>query len=376
MRRYLIDHICEDLKEKMVFLGGPRQVGKTTLALQLLKTESANHPAYLNWDQVKNKKRILEGYLPTEEPLIIFDEIHKYLRWRNLIKGHYDQHKNEHSFLVTGSARLDYYRKGGDSLQGRYHFYRLHPLSLFEINKNPTASDLEQLLTFGGFPEPFLKGEKRHWNRWQNERAGRVIQEDLLSLEKVKEVSLIESLMAMLPERVGSILSVNSLREDLLVKFETVDRWITIFDNLFYSFRISPFLVKGLRSAKKEKKIYLWDWSLIESKGIRFENLVASNLLKYCHYQNDVFGEKYALSFLRDSQKREIDFIVTNNQRPVFAVECKSGERELSSNIRYFAARSDIPIFYQVHLGNSDFEIKNSRARILPFTKFSKILGV
>ena len=204
MRRYLADSIKQDLKEKMVFLGGPRQVGKTTLALGLIKGADESHPAYLSWDDPESQRLLLRGGLPADQPLIILDEIHKYKGWRNLVKGFYDRHKSRKQFLVTGSARLDHYRRGGDSLQGRYHNYRLHPFSLYELNHKPNASDLESLLRFGGFPEPFLKHNTRHWNRWQRERQSRVIQEDLINLEHVKEVSQLNLLAQLLPERTPS----------------------------------------------------------------------------------------------------------------------------------------------------------------------------
>ena len=164
IRRYLKSAVKEDLKDKMVFISGPRQAGKTTLALSLLNKAGPEHPAYLNYDYPEDRKLILKGQFPSRQKLIIFDEIHKYARWRNLIKGFYDKHKNQKSFLVTGSARFSHYRRGGDSLLGRYYLYRLHPLSLMEVNKNPTFSDLTSLLKWGGFPEPFLKGSSRILN--------------------------------------------------------------------------------------------------------------------------------------------------------------------------------------------------------------------
>lgn len=283
MKRYLEDVISEDLQEKMVFLGGPRQVGKTTLALNLLEGGSENHPAYLSWDVVAPRKALLQGPLPGGQSLVILDEIHKYKGWRNLVKGFYDSSKSHTRFLITGSARLDHYRRGGDSMQGRYHYHRLHPLSLYEISNNPTRSDVDHLLQFGGFPEPFLKGNTRHWKRWQRERQSRVIQDDLISLEHVKEVSQLDLLAHSLPDRVGSPLSVNNLRQDLSVAFETADRWINILENLYVCFRIRPHGLPQLRAVKKERKLYMWDWSLCENPAARFENLVASHLLKHCH---------------------------------------------------------------------------------------------
>lgn len=204
---------------------------------------------------------------------------------------------------------------------------------------------MEHLLAFGGFPEPFLKGNTRHWKRWQRERQSRITQEDLLSLEHVKQVSQMDLLMQVLPERVGSPLSLNNLRQDLSVACETVDRWIIILENLYVCFRISPYGLPKLRAAKKERKLYMWDWSALADEAAKLENLVASNLLKYCHKQEDTEGDHMELRFIRDSQGREIDFVVTKNSNPLFSVECKTGQQDLSRNISYFSQRSDIPYF-------------------------------
>jgi len=376
MNRYIKGSVERDLSEKMVFVGGPRQVGKTTLALSYLVEGGEAHPAYLNWDDLATRRTILEGALPANQELLIFDEIHKYKDWRNLIKGFYDKNKSTRRFLVTGSARLDHYRRGGDSLQGRYHYYRLHPFSLFEINPEPSPDDLERLLQFGGFPEPFLKANTRHWKRWQKEHRSRVIQEDLFSLEYVKEVSQLELLASVLPDRVGAPLSVNNLRQDLSVAFDTVDRWISILENLYYCFRIQPFGLPRLRASTKERKLFMWDWSLCEDPASRFENLVACNLLKYCHFQEDTTGDRMELRFIRDAGGREIDFVVSRDGKPEFAVECKLGERSLSKNISYFAKRTAIPLFYQLHTGEKDVEVDAARARILPMTVLARSLGV
>jgi hypothetical protein len=378
MKRYLVDSIRQDLSEKMVFLGGPRQVGKSTLALSLIPGADESHPAYLSWDVPESQRLLLAGGLPAEQPLIILDEIHKYKRWRNLVKGFYDRYKSRTEFLITGSARLDHYRRGGDSLQGRYHYYRLHPLSLYELNKKPQQSDLDSLLKFGGFPEPFLRHDTRHWKRWQRERQSRVIQEDLISLEHVREVSQLQLLVQLLPDRVGSLLSIANLRQDLSVAFETADKWVGIFENLYYCFRIMPYGLPHLRAIKKERKLYLWDWSLCENAAARFENLVAAHLLKYCHFREDTDGDDMSLRFLRDAVGREIDFVVFTNGKPEFAVECKSGGRALSKNIAYFSQRTSIPRFYQVHLSNDgeNSEWPDFRARIIPFVKFCEALKI
>lgn len=374
MRRYIEKNVCSDLKEKMVFVGGPRQVGKTTFALGLLKNGSEEHPAYLNWDFPETRASLIQGNIPAGEKLLILDEIHKYKDWRNLVKGLYDKYKRKISFLITGSARLDYYRRGGDSLQGRYHFYRLHPITVGELGKHPNMGDVKQLLEFGGFPEPFLKEDKTVWRRWQRERIKRVIYEDLVGLEKVREVSRLELLASTLESKVGSPLSVKSVREDLQVAHETAEKWLQIFENLYICNRIMPFGGKTIRAVKKEKKLYLWDWSLCMNKGARFENFVFSHLLKYCHFIEDTEGYAMEVRFIRDFDKREIDFVVLKDSKPIFAVECKSGDGQLSRHIKYFSKRLDIPVFYQVHLGNKDFENMEYRARVLPFIKFSQEL--
>lgn len=372
--RYLADSIKADLQSKMVFLGGPRQVGKTTLALSLLKADKRRHSGYLNWDDPRVRPELLRGNLPANESLVVLDEIHKYPRWRNLVKGLYDTRGDQISFLVTGSARLDHYRKGGDSLQGRYHHYRLHPFSLSELNTTASKSDLEALMQFGGFPEPLLSGEVRKWRRWQRERLSRVVYEDLRNLENVRQIALIELLLDALPDRVGSPLSIRSLSEDLQVAHATVDRWLRILENLYVCFRLPPFGAPRIRAVKKETKLYFWDWSQARDKGERFENLVACHLLKYCHHLEDTDGYRMELRFLRDTDLREVDFVVLQDRKPLFAVECKSGEKSPSKAIDYFRQRTDIPVFYQVHLGKRDYV--SNETRVLPFQTFCQELDL
>jgi uncharacterized protein len=374
-RRYLEPFITPALVRKLVFLGGPRQVGKTTLALSLVgKGADETHPAYLNWDDPRDAARLRRLELPPGEPLLVLDEVHKYARWRNLVKGLHDKEKSRRRILVTGSARLDYYRKGGDSLAGRYRHFRLHPFSLLELSASPAKSDLEALLRFGGFPEPFLQQDEREHRIWQRDRIARVVREDLRDLEHVREISLVEQLVDLLPSRVGSPLSVKSLREDLEVDHKTVERWLTILENLYYCFRIAPFGAPRIRAVKKTQKLYLWDWSAAPDGGPRFENLVASQLLKYCHFLEDTEGYAMELRFLRDTDKREVDFVVLKDRRPQFAVECKSGDRSVSPAIHYFAERSKIPRFYQVHLGERHFE--TGPATVIPFRAFCRELGM
>lgn len=367
--RYLRPAVAAALGRKMAFVGGPRQVGKTTLALSLLGEHAdESHPAYLNWDHPMAAARLRRGELPPDQPLLLLDEIHKYARWRNLVKGIFDTERSRRRILVTGSARLDFYRKGGDSLANRYRYFRLHPFSLGELGTRPTKSDLDALLHFGGFPEPFLLQDDRELRIWQRDRLSRVVRDDLRDLEQVREISLVELLVDLLPSRVGAPLSIKSLREDLQVDHKTVERWLAILENLYVCFRILPFGAPKVRAVKKERKLYLWDWSMIPESGPRFENLVASQLLKYCHFVEDTEGHRMELRFLRDTDKREIDFVVLRDRKPLFAVECKSGDRELSPAIHYFAQRTTIPRFFQVHRGDRHFA--RGAATVLPLRTF------
>ncbi len=368
--RYLTPAVERTLaKGKMAFIGGPRQVGKTTLALDLLGAEAdESHPAYLNWDDPRMRRRIRAAELPPDQPLLIFDEVHKYARWRNLLKGIWDTEKSHRRIVVTGSARLDLYRKGGDSLAGRYRYFRLHPLSLPELEATGRRSELEALLRFGGFPEPLLAADETEHRLWQRERLSRVVRDDLRDLERVREISLVEELVDLLPGRVGAPLSVANVSQDLEVDHKTAERWLRILENLYVCFRIAPFGVQRVRAVKKEKKLYLWDWSEVADPGARFENLVACQLLKYCHFIEDTEGHRMELRFLRDAQRREIDFVVLRARRPLFAVECKTGARGIGQAVGYFAARSPIPRFYQVHGAEAHFS--SGKVTVLPFHRF------
>ena len=374
LSRYIKKPVTNDLKRKMVFISGPRQVGKTTFSLTFLKKGTEKHPAYFNWDSWSDRRKLMKEELPVRQSLLIFDEIHKYSRWRNFLKGLYDKQKSSRRFLITGSGSLSHYSRGGDSLQGRYYSYRLHPFSLRELNKKASKSDLMELLNLSGFPEPLFSGSKTVLRRWTQNQVVQVLREEIRNLERVKEIDILEVLVSILPDRVGSPLSIKNLREDLEVSHETADRWIRILENLFFCFRISPFGSSNLRTVKKEKKLYLYNWTQVQNEGLVFENLTACQLLKYCHFIEDTEGFKMELRFLRDVNKREIDFVVLKNKKALFAVECKTGDSQLSPSIRYFKERMNIPKFYQVHLKTKDYEKEG--VRVCPFETFCKELNM
>ena len=372
--RYLSKYIEKDLVDKMIILSGPRQVGKTTLALSFLGTKAdETHPGYINWDLTDDKASLIKGKLPLHLPVIVLDEIHKYEGWRNLLKGIWDKNKSRIKIIVTGSARLDHYRHGGDSLFGRHFSYRLHPFSLNEL---PSAFTVDDLMSFGGFPEPLHKKDEVFLRRWRRERKYRVTHDDVRDLERVRDITKLEILLSLLEQKVGSALSVQSLRQDLSVSHGALDSWLDILDNLYLTFRVAPYNAKLARMITKEKKAYFWDWSECQEENAKFENLVACQLLKYCHFLEDTQGYKMQLCYLRDRDGREVDFVVVKDNRIEFGVECKLKSKELSKSLGYYQSRLSVPKMYQVHLGSEDWGDESDGGRNIPLSTFCKNLGI
>ena len=348
-QRYLRPTVEADLARKMVFIGGPRQVGKTSLARSLLPRPECE----LNYDITAHRLAILQHELPAGD-FWFFDEIHKFRGWRNFLKGLFDEHGKEKRILVTGSARLDLYRHGGDSLQGRYFQLRLHPFSVAELGGH--VDTLPALLALGGFPEPFLSGSERFARRWTLGYRERLIREEITSLESISDLGKLELLVLSLPDRVGSPLSLNALREDLQVSHQTVARWTDILERVYGIFRIAPFGAPKLRAVKKERKHYHYDWSVVSMPGARFENLVASHLLKWVEFQIDTEGRPLELRYFRDTDGREVDFVVTENAKAIALVECKLGDDSVSPGLKYMKTRFPEAQAWQVSAsGTRDF---------------------
>jgi predicted AAA+ superfamily ATPase len=371
LQRYLEGPIREDLAEKMVFLVGPRQVGKTTLAHHILAL--AGTGVYLNWDNREDRREIRAARWPAGTGFVVLDELHKWRSWKSWIKGEYDKHHDRVRFLVTGSARMDVYRRGGDSLQGRYHHYRLHPLSYAELTAEGTPKlpapgkelpipskgsqdTVGALMEYGGFPEPFLAQSARRLRRWQRERLDSFFREDVRDLESIQDLSSLQILADLLPERVGSPLSLNALREDLEVSHKALTSWMDILERLYHVFRVRPYTSQRIRGLQKMPKAYLWESTLVQTPAARFENLIALHLLKLCHFLHDREGFAVELCYLRDRTGREVDFLVTVDRRPWIAVEAKLSATRIEPSLTYFRDRLRIPWVYQVVLeGKRDF---------------------
>lgn len=360
MDRYLKKQIVADLKRKMVFLGGPRQVGKTTLAKTLLRSDAA----YFNWDFGEHRQKILKMEFP-RQPLLVLDELHKYRKWRNYLKGLYDVKKDQYRILVTGSARLDYYRFGGDSLQGRYHYLRLHPLSAAELRLT-TAADLKSLIRLGGFPEPYFSGSADEARRWSREHREFLLQEELRDLEQVHDMGQLELLMLRLPEFVGSPLSINALAEDLQISHKTIARWLEILERIYALFRLMPFGAPRIRAVKKSQKHYHFDWNVVSDDGARFENMVAAHLLKWVQFEIDTRGIEMELRYFRDIDGREVDFVVLENRKPKLFIEAKWSDADVAPGLKYLKERFAGAEAWQISaVGKKDY-VSRDGIRVAP----------
>lgn len=340
MERYCSDFIYKDLKKKMVFLGGPRQVGKATLSKKISEKYFTGG-VYLNWDSDLNRKDILQQRWLDTAPLVIFDELHKYHHWKRWIKGVYDTRPDNQTYLVTGSARLDLYRRGGDSLMGRYHYWRLHPITLDErLPDIPPEECLRRLLTLGGFPEPFLSAEEREAKRWRRERFDRIIREDIRDLETIRNLSLLSLFIDALRERVSGLITLSNIAEDLQISPKTAKSWLALIERMYVAFAIYPFSKQIPRSIQKPPKVYFYDNAdAMDQPGARLENLVATHLLKRLHFLEDYQGSRCNLYYIRDKDGREIDFVTQIDGKIVDLIEVKTADGDVSPSLIYYANR-------------------------------------
>lgn len=365
---------------QMVFFAGPRQVGKTTTSTEIGKSRSDF--LYLNWDNADHRKLLLSGptkvseaaHLPQltkRRPLLIFDEIHKYKKWKLFLKGFFDTYQKLVDILVTGSAKLDVFKRGGDSMMGRYFLYRYHPLSIREISDPSLSSELirapkqlnstqfQNLWKFGGFPEPFIKASERFHYQWQSLRKNQLFNEDLRELTQIHEMKQMEVFANLLSLQASNQLSFSNLAEAVQISPDTSRRWIAALESLYYCFLVRPWAKKVSRSLKKEPKVYLWDWSTIKDPGARTENFVASHLLKAVHFWTDHGLGVFNLYYLKDKSKREVDFLITREEEPWFLVEVKkSMNHALSPELYYFQKQIQAKHAFQVVL-DMDFISKD-----------------
>jgi uncharacterized protein len=250
------------------------------------------------------------------------------------------------------ATRVNIFKRGGDSLMGRYLHFRLHPFSYGEVvGKKPLSPDdwlsqlyvpnktslpqepLERLFLLSGFPEPFLSGDPKILNLWRRGRTEKIVREDLRDLSRIPELSQVEMLVSLLPGKVGSPLSVQSLREDLEVAHDTVKRW----------------------------PLYLYDWTEVDEAGHRYENMMAVHLQKACDYWTDIGEGSFELFYLRNKEKQEIDFLIAKNKKPWIAIETKYADKAIQHQaVDKLTSRLNCK-FAQVVFEDSVYRLQNER---------------
>ncbi len=361
----------------MVFIAGPRQVGKTTLAKRI--SDSFSNKLYFNWDIPSNRTKLIEDPVffenlerrDTSLPLVIFDEIHKYKDWKNYLKGTYDGFSDQFCFLVTGSGRLNIYQKSGDSLAGRYDMFHLWPFTISEISNHNRKWDSffnnplkcvnhdhqklktawNQLAAFSGFPEPFLSAKPKIWQRWSNTYGQQLIREDIRDLTQIRSIGDMETLFYLLPSKIGSPISIPSLARSLKLTYNTVHDWLSVFERFFLTFSIGPWTHRISRAIQKERKIYMWDSPRIENRAACLENMVAIELYRAITLWNDVGYGKFSLHFIKNKEKQEVDFLIADSNHPRLLIEVKASDDRPSQALVKFQTALGIPA---IQLTNTD----------------------
>lgn len=338
MYRKQIEPIIKDLNKKIVFIVGPRQVGKTWLAMEISK--HFKNTTYLNYDSFEDSQIIKKESWAQSTELLILDELHKMPGWKNYLKGVFDTKSDNLKILVTGSARLDTFRKTGDSLAGRFFAHRLLPFSISELQENPISKDVDHFISRGGFPEPFLSDNIVDAKRWRNQYIDGLIRTDILNFERIYDLRIIQMIFELIRRSVGSPLSYASIARDVNSSPTTVIKYIQILEALYIIFRVTPYSKNIARSILKEPKIYFFDNGLIiGDEGAKFENLIALSLLKHIFGKIDYEGENFELKYLRTKDGREVDFCLTNNNEIIEIIEAKNRETSISKNLIYFCEK-------------------------------------
>ena len=354
IQREIYKKVLKDLKKKMVFIVGPRQVGKTWLAKKVMN--EYQNPLYLNFDNLAHREIIKnQSWVPTVD-LVIFDEIHKMPKWKNYLKGVYDTKKENLNILVTGSARMDAFKKVGDSLVGRFYVHHLFPFTLAEISNIKIENKIELLLERSGFPEPFLSKDKNDANRWRNLYTESLLGQDVLEFQDIDRVNAIRQIYQILKSKVGSPISYSNIARDVGVSPITVKKYIEILEAIYVIFIIKPYTYKISRSILKEPKIYFFDYGILDDVGAKFENFVALSIHKYIKVKNDLSGGGYSLGFLKTKENKEVDFVISDDKNiPLEIIEAKFSDNNFSKTLIYFSNK------YKIKGTQLVYNIKNEK---------------
>ena len=339
IHRYLEKYLRRDLKDKILILTGPRQSGKTMLSKNLFSASTQYE--YFNYFDPADRLVLERKEWNRKCKYLVFDELHLKKDWKSWLKALYEKEGLKQGIIVTGSARLEAHRRSGDSLAGCFFPFRLHPFDVKEIHqhhKRPNAEKtLSHLLNVGGFPEPYLKGTKIFYNRWEKTHSESILKEDMLELDKYHRISQLKTLLELLKASVGGIVQYEKFSKILQCDGKTVKKMLSLLESFYFVFKISPYYKNINKSIRKQPKYYFYDIAQVQDKGSRFENLIACTLLKLNHFREDCYGEKRELHYLRNKDKREIDFLLTKDGKPTQMIEAKWKDDKLTPHFDFFA---------------------------------------
>lgn len=378
LSRWAFPEVLEKSLAPMVWVTGARQVGKTWMVSRLQGN-------YFNWDTVETRKAFARDpyFFRGDQRLVIFDEIHKRRDWRKILKGYYDSPDRSENFIVTGSGKMDQYLRGGDSLQGRYDLFHLWPITWDEFRSSDgpklelarprnwsewapaekAVSD-HDLIRLGGFPKPLREGSERRLRRWQDQYLDRLVREDTRDFSAVQRLDQLDLLARILPDRVGSPISIRSLSEDIEASTIAVKSWLRLFEVLYLGFLIRPYHRKIHRAVKKEPKWYFYQWTFVENPASRFENYVAVQLAAACSAWSEQGFGRWELFYLRDQDRREIDFLLSRDLKPQALIEAKASEQPWPSALHFYCKKLQVPGFL-VYPGGADKKT-NAVRRVAP----------
>jgi hypothetical protein len=369
--RYLDERLLKDLERQMVVLSGPRQCGKTTFSKWVLREKLRGE--YLNWDQIKDRKKIQKQEWNEDSQLIVFDEIHKKKNWKTFLKGIFDTKPASMRMLVTGSARLEFFQKSGDSMFGRYQPWRMHPFCMAE---DPLELGLQErwnrLLIQGNFPFPYLSNDEDEINRWRRQRWSLLLREDVRDLDLIRDLQALELLAEILKNYAAGLISYSNLAEDVEISPKTAKKWIQALEKLYLIYILPPYAGSMKRALSKTPKIYFMDSADLQSQdiGVRVENLVMLNLLKRVHFLEDAHGEPLTLHYIRDKEGREVDFLIASKRKPVALIEVKTSFQSPDPSLIYFRDRLNVPFAIQLHTELKQKQTTRMGVKILSAQEF------
>jgi len=339
MTRKHKNEIFNSLNTKTVFLTGPRQAGKTTLALEIAK--EFKHPVYLDCYNSDDLKVIEAKNWAQGTDLVILDEIHKVDKWESYLKALLKDKDDGLKLLVldsTATFTSEQLQKAFPNLRA----YTLFPLSFSELLEAGCKVDIDKLMFRGAFPDAFFAEEDMAARKWRTQNTDNLLHREIFDFKKFGNFKTLGQCFEKLKTLVGQPVSFNALSKELGVISSTVQRYIVLFEQLNLIFRISPFAGNGqqctiARALTKRPKIYFYDTGLVEgNKEAKFENVMALSLFRHTLALREYQGLDAGLYYIRTKDGLSVDFCIVENTNIKYIAEARVGETEISRYLNYF----------------------------------------